>query len=168
MSSSGASYGSVESPDRRGVLIVTPWFRPDIGGIVDIADRLSVAFEEAGVPTRVLVTDQRQSRLQRDDTYARVWRLGIPTSFLHRATARSLGALVLRGTLVTAQLAALMRRERIATVVLLSPIDSGWPFPFLCDLMRRGLVTIWQGTDILMHDDQPRAVQWLIRRMLIR
>jgi hypothetical protein len=79
------------------VLIVSPWYRPDIGGIVEIADRLLLRLNQHGIRTLLLVADDLSRELQLDPSMPSVWRLRIPASAFSKPSPRTIAGTLLRG-----------------------------------------------------------------------
>src|SRR5215471_11965846 len=82
------------------VIIVSPWYRPEIGGIVEIADRLLLRLNQHGVRTLLLVADDRCHELQPDPSTPTVWRLRIPISAFGELSPRTIAGTLLRGAQV--------------------------------------------------------------------
>lgn len=147
------------------VLIITPWYYPALGGVVEVAERLRRGLIRAGVDTHLLVAGQTR-RLEPDPERPRVWYLTVPGSAFYRTTARSLLATVIRGPRALWTLARFIREHRIRTVILMYPIAYVWPFLLLRRLLNIRLIASVHGGDVRGYPRWTVLAQWLFRLML--
>jgi glycosyltransferase involved in cell wall biosynthesis len=157
------------SPAISPVLLVTPWYRPTIGGVVEIADRLLRLLDGAGIITHLLVCDDEapRKRIEADSTIKNVWRHYIPSYVFDRLALKPLIATLTRGPFACWRLHRFIRRHQIRTVVLIYPCAYAWPFLLLRYTMGVHLVTSWHGNDILQYGKYSIPLRLLLRLLLL-
>jgi glycosyltransferase involved in cell wall biosynthesis len=150
------------------VLLVTPWYRPTVGGVVEVSDKLRRLLGEAGVETHLLVCDGRiqSHRIERHASLSKVWILQVPSSAFYRFTPRSFAATVIRGVATTVRVTRFLLRHRIRTVILIYVTECGWPFLLLQRLLKLRLIVSLHGNDVIKYDECTRLSRWFLRRML--
>lgn len=150
------------------VLLVSPFYRPSIGGVVEVADRLLRLLNGLGIETHLLVTwtDGPYGKIVPDGRVFRVWRLPVASSIFHEVGVRSIVGTLGRGVPLLWILWRFVRRKNIRTVVLIYPIDSAWPFLFLSKILRLRLVASLHGTDVWRDEAWSSLYRWLIKSVL--
>lgn len=152
----------------RSVLLVTPWFRPDIGGVVEVSHRLLRGLSAAGVATHLVVSKETAgTAIVPDPTYADVWRTYLPCSFFGgRATSRRICGTLLRGVTALRSLYRFFEEQRVDRVVLVYPTDTSWLFLVLRSLLDIRVILSCHGSDLMLYDTYPPQLRWLLRRAL--
>jgi glycosyltransferase involved in cell wall biosynthesis len=158
------------SRDRRvgPVLLVTPWYKPTVGGVVEVSDRLLRLLKSAGVETYLLVCDERSPdhRVDADPNLSSVWKFPVPSSAFHRLGLKPIGGMLIRGFQVLWQLSRFLRAHQVRTVILVYVTESGWPFLILRHVLGARLMVSLHGNDVIKYSDHPRLLRWLLRRVL--
>lgn len=149
------------------VLLVTPWYRPDVGGVAEVAERLHRTLTKAGVVTHTLVCEaENWHHIEAHPTVANVWRFRVPSYAFYRLGVRNIAATLIRGPLAFWQILRFVRSHQIRTLILLFPIEYTWPFLLLRYTRDIRLITSCHGSDITKYDIQPSLLRWLFRRVL--
>lgn len=160
----------ISKPVSRGltetVLVVTPWYRPNIGGIVEIAECLLTRFTARGVRTVLLVADDSSTELTSDPSMPNVWHLWIPATAFHVLSLRACAGTLIRGARTFLTVRKFLKRHAVGTAILLYPCESDWPFVLLRYMTRLQVMTICQGNDLLKYEEKPILGRWLLRRIL--
>jgi glycosyltransferase involved in cell wall biosynthesis len=147
------------------VLLVSPWYRPTVGGVAEVADRLHRTFAQAGVETHLLIAESRGG-LQADPSMPNLWRWGVPSSAFDRLSLRSLLGTFGKGELSYWRLNRLVRSQNIRTIILIYPIGYAWPFLRLRRTTDLRIIASLHGNDVSKFDTYQAPLRWLIRRVL--
>lgn len=149
------------------VLLVSPWYRPNIGGIVEVAEKLFRLLRGARIKTHLLVTDHPGSRhVKADPKQPEVWWCYVLPYVFTRTTVRTTVAFIIRWFGYVWRLARFIRQHNIKSVVLIYPTENAWPFLFLQRILHFRLVVSAHGNDILLYDKLPGTHRWLLRALL--
>lgn len=148
------------------VLIVTPWYKPIIGGVAEVADRLHSLLERSGLETHLLVCDGTSYRLQADAGH-NVWRMKIPSSVMYGSNPKNLAAMLIRGMGIVSELRRFIRMKKIRTAILLFPIDYVWPFLLLKWLTKMTIIASYHGSDLKNYQKYSLQLRYLMRRTLL-
>lgn len=150
------------------VLLVSPFYRPEVGGITEVADRLFHLLNGAGIETHLLVTgpEEPHGRIVPDGKVHRLWRTYVASYMFHEIGARSIAGTFRRGVPLLWQLWRFIRKMKIRTVVLIYPIDNAWPFVVLKKILRFRLVASLHGNDIWHYETRPSLYRWITRSVL--
>lgn len=150
------------------VLIVTPWYKPSIGGVAEVADRLHVLLERSGVETHLLVCDWKGPRHLQPDTGGRnIWRINIPSYIIYDSNPKAVLATLIRGASTVRQLLEFIRHREIQTVFLLYPTDYVWPFLLIKYLAKVKIIASCHGSDLAKYEGYPFGLRYLMRRTLL-
>jgi L-malate glycosyltransferase len=152
---------------RPGVLIVTPWYRPALGGVAEVAERLRSGLLGAGVEAHLLVLDE-DSNLRSDPVAPNLWRMRIPVDPFVAVNPRALAVMMVRGLPALLRLHRFLRVHRIGTLIAVYPIEYAWALVALQRLAGARLIVSLHGTDIRKYPSYTRALRWLLRRALHR
>lgn len=151
----------------RGVLLVSPWYRPVVGGVVEVADRLFRLMNAAGVQTHLMVCNRRnRPYIQADPAQARLWHAWVPAGAFCRPTARSVLGLARHANSALRSLEEFIVSHEIGTVMLLFPIENAWPFIWLKRRLGLRLISSYHGNDICKYATYARPARWLCRKLL--
>jgi glycosyltransferase involved in cell wall biosynthesis len=155
---------SVNSPGP--VLLVSPWYRPAVGGVVEVAERLHRTFREAGVETHLLIAHEGRGGLVADPEIPSLWRLASASSAFDRLTLKSAVATLLRGSLAFWRLKRFIRQHKFRSIILLYPISYSWLFLLLRQTSNVRLISSLHGNDVTKFETYGATSRWLIRRVL--
>jgi L-malate glycosyltransferase len=154
------------TPDRKGaVLIVTPWYRPTVGGVAEVSERLRSGLAGKGMETHLLVRDERHTLVQ-DQTVPNLWRTAIPSYIFGSLRPKAVAGTVIRGIPALWRLHRFIRRHQIRSVLLVYPIDYAWPFLLIRILTGIRLIASLHGSDVRRYCDYAPRLRWLLRRTL--
>jgi glycosyltransferase involved in cell wall biosynthesis len=149
------------------VLIISPWYRPIIGGVVEVADRLLTGICNAGKNAYLMVCRElRSSPMRPDPAHQRVWTLGISCGAFYNLSPRSLAATLLFGLPAVWRLWRFIRRHKVRTAILLYPIAYAWPLLLIRRLAGLRLIASCHGNDIVKYQGRTILGRWLLRRIL--
>jgi glycosyltransferase involved in cell wall biosynthesis len=148
------------------VLLVSPWYRPAVGGVVEVAERLHRKLNENGVETHLLIAHDGRGGLEEIDAADRVWRLGSASDAFHSTNPKSILATAMRGSAAYWRLQRFVRERGIRAVVALYPIGYSWLFVLLRKLTGVKLVASLHGNDVTRSDSYGVLAHWLLRRTL--
>lgn len=150
------------------VLLVSPWYRPSIGGIVECVDILRKYLGDAGVETSVLVVEEQSTgfRLQPNPYAENIWNLQIPSYFFYSRGFKAPLAMIRRAPATIWRVFGFLRSKRVRTVILNYPSGYSWVFLLARYLLGIRLIATYLGNDITKYKDQIPAMQWLTRRLL--
>jgi len=149
------------------VLIVSPWYRPSVGGVVECVETQRRLLSEAGVETYVLVTEEDSgTRLKSHPTEKGVWYLRIPTYFFYSPGLSSAIATLLRAPGALWQLVQFTRNKGVRTLLVNFPSGYAWAFYVLRRVAKVNLITAFHGIEITKYHEATPALRWLTRRML--
>ena len=150
------------------VLLVSPWYRPSIGGIVECVDTLRKYLVDAGVKTSVLVVEEQSTgfRLQPNPYAENVFELQIPSYFFYSRGFKAPLAMIRRAPATIWRVFRFLRSKRVRTVILNYPSGYSWVFLLARYLLGVRLISSYLGNDITKYKDQVPAMQWLTRRLL--
>jgi glycosyltransferase involved in cell wall biosynthesis len=148
------------------VLLVSPWYRPAVGGVVEVAERLHRTFTQAGVETHLMIAHGGHGGLQADSTVPKLWRWASASSAFDRLSLKSLLSTLGRGPLTYWRLSRFVRSRRIQTAVLIYPIGYAWPFLLLRRMTDVRIIASLHGNDVTKFDNYQALLQWLIRQVL--
>ena len=155
-----------------GVLLVTPWYVPILGGIARVADRLHRGLTDSGLATHLLVCQEQETqccyRLLPDKTFSNVWNMSIPSGAMYRLTPKTVAATTSRGLATLRQLRHFIHRHAITTILVIYPFGFAWPWLVLRQQMALRLITSYHGTDILNHENYTPLHRWISRQLLLR
>ncbi len=150
------------------VLLISPWYRPSVGGVVEVVDHQLRTLTEAGVETHLLVVCEQDSqwRINSDPTRSNLWSVRVPASAFYNLHLKSIAETLVRGPLTSWRLFRFVRRQRIRTIILHYPFAFAWPFLLLRYTMAVHLIASLHGTDVTKYADNSALSRWLIRRLL--
>ena len=160
---------SARSPAAPGAVIVaTPWYRPTVGGVVEVADRLLRMLPAAGVETHLFVCDgpSCDGRIRPSGPPANVWQFPVPCSFFSRPGARTLAGTLIRGCRALWELLRFVRARGVRTAILLYPVEHTWVFAVAGRLGAVRLIASCHGNDVVKYGDYRRPGRWLLRCVL--
>jgi glycosyltransferase involved in cell wall biosynthesis len=149
------------------VLLVTPWYRPAVGGVAEVAERLHRALTEAGVETHLMVADSERGGIQANPAMPNLWRLAPAASAFDHLSLKSLLGTCARGSLAFWQLKRFVRSHKIRTIVLIYPISYSWLFLLLRHTADVSLIASLHGNDVTKTGSYEAPLRWLIRRVLL-
>lgn len=161
-----AASGENVIPQVGPVLLVSPWYRPAVGGVVEVAERLHRTFREAGVETHLLISHGGSGGLIADPEIPNFWRLASASAAFDRLSFKSLIATFLKGTLAFWRLKRFARQYKFRTVILLYPISYSWLFLLLRRTTNIRLISSLHGNDVTKFETYGASSQWLIRQVL--
>lgn len=163
-----AKAKKIEKADLSPVLIVTPWYKPTIGGVAEVADRLFRLLEMSGVETQLWVCkgDRAGHTLSADAGSCKIWRINIPSSAMYNMTPKSLLAMLIYGPVVVRKILQFIRNHHIRTVLLLFPIGYVWPFLIIKHLAAVKIIASYHGNDLTRFESQPLLLRYLMRNTL--
>lgn len=150
------------------VLLVTPWYKPTIGGVAAVADRLRRLVSRAGVEVHLLVCEKESPRhhIESDPTVKNVWRFEIPAYAFYRPSFKTILATLARGPGAFWRIYQFVRKYNVRTIVLLYPIEYVWPFLLIRYAGGCRLIASCHGNDILKLSNRSTVARWLFRRVL--
>jgi glycosyltransferase involved in cell wall biosynthesis len=148
------------------VLFVSPWYRPVVGGVVEVADRLHKAFSQAGIETHLLIPNEGFGAITADPREPNLWGWACASSAFYHLSFKSLVGTLSKGLFSYWQLHRFVRNRKIQSVVLLYPISYSWPFILLRKMTGICLIASLHGNDVTKFDDYQAPLQWLIRKVL--
>jgi len=148
------------------VLLVSPWYRPAVGGVAEVAERLHRTFAQAGVNTHLLIAHEGLGDLQADPTVPNLWRWSAASSLFDRLSFKSLVSTLGKGALAYWRLNRFVRSRKIRTIILIYPIGYAWPFLLLQRATDVRIITSLHGNDVTKFDTYQVPLRWLIRRVL--
>jgi len=151
------------------LLLVTPWYRPGIGGIVEVADRLLRTFTNKGLETHLLVCEDKKlpaGKITRQVGPSNVWPHEIASYVFYRLSLKAIVATLVFAPVTLYRILELIRTQRIRTVILIYPTAYAWPFLLLRYAAHIRLIVSYHGNDLLAYDKQTAVVRWLIRRLI--
>jgi glycosyltransferase involved in cell wall biosynthesis len=148
------------------VLLVSPWYRPAVGGVVEVAERLHRTFREAGVETHLLIAHEGRGGLVAEAKIPHLWRLASASSAFDRLTLKSLVATFLTGSLAFWRLRRFVREYKFRSVILLYPISYSWLFLLLRRTSDIRLISSLHGNDVTKFETYGTNSRWLIRQVL--
>lgn len=158
----------IESIDISPVLIVTPWYKPIIGGVAEVADRLHQQFARLGVETHLFICDGNSSRhCCAADKDSHIWRVNIPSSLFYNVNIKSIGSMLLRGMSTVLELSRFLHEHKIRTVILLFPIDYVWPFILLKQCTSIKIIASYHGNDLTSYQKYTVLMRYLMRKTLL-
>jgi glycosyltransferase involved in cell wall biosynthesis len=149
------------------VLLVSPWYRPAVGGVVEVAERLHRRLTDKGVETHLLIAHDGRGGIEASETTPRLWRLGSASEAFHQLSFKNLLATASRGTLAYWRLYRFVRSHKISTVVVLYPIGYSWLFLLLRCMTHIRLIASLHGNDVTKYDSYGPQAKWLIRQILL-
>ena len=163
-----ADAREIGKADISPVLIVTPWYKPAIGGVAEVADRLFRLLQISGVETHLWVCDGKPAgnMFSADAGNRNIRRVYIPTSFFYNMTPRSLASMIFHGPVVARQIMGFIHAQGIRTVLLLFPIDYVWPFLLARRLAEVKIIASYHGNDLTKYKRQPLFLRYLMRKTL--
>jgi len=148
------------------VLLVTPWYRPAVGGVAEVAERLHRAFVQAGVKTHLLVANEELGDLHADPGVPNLWRWAVPSSVFDRLHLKSLLSTFIKAPLAYWKLSRFVRSQKIRTIVLIYPTGYAWPFLPLRRLTDVRIISSIHGNDVTKFNTYQAPLRWLIRHVL--
>jgi glycosyltransferase involved in cell wall biosynthesis len=148
------------------VLLVSPWYRPAVGGVAEVAERLHRTLAQAGVETHLLIAQEGDGGLQADPVVPNLWRWGVASSAFDRLTFKSLLGTLGKGALVYWRLNRFVRSQKIRTIILIYPIGYAWPFLILRRVTDVRIIASLHGNEVTKFDTYQAPLRWLIRRIL--
>jgi L-malate glycosyltransferase len=163
--SAGTLTGRVAAGRPAPVLVVTPWFRPTVGGVAEIAERLHSGLNAAGVEAHLLVNDGSR-QLAAIPGVDRAYRMLIPDYAFAKLGPRAALATVVRGFGAYRRLRRLIREHGIGTIFLIYPVEHVWPFPLLARETGCRIIPVLQGNDVETYESYSRFTKRLLRWVL--
>ena len=88
---------SITTPSVLKILLFTPNYRPDTGGIVEVSDRLFRLLNTAETEAQIVVASNVIPGRLEFSGQDRVWRAGIPSSLFYHLSLRGIVGLLARG-----------------------------------------------------------------------
>jgi glycosyltransferase involved in cell wall biosynthesis len=161
-----ATPAGYEYPVVGPALLVSPWYRPAVGGVVEVAERLHRTFSQAGVETHLLITHEGRNGLQADPVAHNLWRWALASSVFDRLSLKSLLGTLGKGPRAYWQLSRFVRSQKIQTVVLIYPIGYAWPFLLLRRMTDVRIIASLHGNDVTKFESYQAPLRWLIRAVL--
>jgi glycosyltransferase involved in cell wall biosynthesis len=151
------------------VLIITPWYKPTIGGVAVVADRLHHYLTRKGVETHLFVCEHGASRkfLESVPDCQNVWNAKLPDYIFERLSLKSVVATIVRGVSALWKLSGFLRARNIRTVILLYPGGYAWPFLVLKHMCGVRIVASYHGNDLTKYERYPVLLRWLSRKILL-
>ena len=148
------------------VLLVSPWYRPAVGGVVEVAERLHRTLTASGVETHLLIAHNGHGGIEASDSTPKLWRMASASAAFHKFSFKNVLATLGRGTLAYWRLSRFVRCHDIRTVVILYPIGYAWLFLLLRHLTRVRLITSLHGNDVTKSDTYEAPARWLLCQIL--
>jgi len=148
------------------VLLVSPWYRPAVGGVAEVAERLHRSFTQAGVETHLLIAHEGHGDLQADPSVPKLWRWAAPSSAFDRLNFKTLLGTLARGAVACWRLNQFVRSQKIQTILLIYPIGYAWPFLLLRRVNDVRIIASLHGNDVTKFNTYQAPLRWLIRRVL--
>jgi glycosyltransferase involved in cell wall biosynthesis len=148
------------------VLIVSPWYRPAIGGVVEVAERLHRSFAATGIETHLLVATEDHYDIRPDPEVPNLSYFYPSSSAFHRLSLKSIVSTTLRTFPAVWRLRRFLRTHKIESIILLYPTNYAWPFLLLRGITDVRLLVSLHGNDISRYEDYPAPQRWLVRRVL--
>jgi glycosyltransferase involved in cell wall biosynthesis len=161
-----ANTASELVPPISPVLLVSPWYRPAVGGVAEVAERLHRTFAQAGVETHLLIAHEGLGGLQADPAAPNLWRWAAASSAFDRLGFKSVLGTLVKGALAYWRLRRFVRSRKIRTIVLIYPIAYAWQFLLLRRTTDVRLITSLHGNDVTKFDTYQAPLRWLIRQVL--
>jgi len=166
---SGTCGGQL-TPAASPVLIATPWYKPTVGGVAEVAARLRGGLVHAGWNVSVLVCEGRgcpgRVRRYRCSAEEGLWRICIPSGLLYRLTVRAIAQGLLRGFPTVRSLGNFLRKRGAETVILLYPGSWAWPFLLLRRLGAIRLIVSCHGNDLMGLERRPTRIRKVTKSLL--
>jgi L-malate glycosyltransferase len=156
---------SSDTRSRDPVLIVTPWYRPSVGGVAEVSERLRSGLVGRGVEAHLLVRSNDR-RIVEDPSQPNVWRTAISSYMFGSWRPRAIAGTLARGLPTLWRLYRFIRSRRIRNVVLIYPIDYVWPFLLLRRATGIRLIASLHGSDVRRFREYTPQLRWLVRRSL--
>jgi glycosyltransferase involved in cell wall biosynthesis len=147
------------------VLLVSPWYRPAVGGVAEVAERLHRTFGQAGVETHLLIASEGHGDVEADPAVPNLWRWAGSSAF-DRLSLKSVLSTIGRGPVSCWRLNRFVRSHKIRTIVLIYPIGYAWPFLLLRRVNDVRIVASLHGNDVTKFNTYQAPLRWLIRRVL--
>ena len=150
------------------VLLVSPWYRPSIGGVVECVEILRQILADSGVETSLLVVEEKTTsfRLQVDPNVPSVWSLQIPSYFFYSAGLMALLAMLRRAPASIWRVFQFIRSRKVRTLILNYPSGYSWVFLLARFFLPIKLVLAYLGNDLTKYDQQLPPMRWLTRQLL--
>ena len=148
------------------VLLVSPWYRPAVGGVAEVAERLHRTLAQAGVETHLLIAHEGHGDLEADAAVPNLWHWAAASSAFDRLNFKSLLGTLGRGAVACWRLNRFVRSQKIQTIVLIYPIGYAWPFLLLRRMNDVRIIASLHGNDVTKFDTYQAPLRWLIRQVL--
>jgi glycosyltransferase involved in cell wall biosynthesis len=150
------------------VLIISPWYRPMIGGVVEVADRLFRDLPKAGNHVDLMICNEalHGSPIRPEHDSPCTWNFGIPCSAFYKLSLKSAAATLFFGVPALWRLWRFVRLHKVRTAILVYPIAYAWPLLLLRRLAGLRLIASCHGNDITKYHERPPLGRWLFRRVL--
>jgi glycosyltransferase involved in cell wall biosynthesis len=145
------------------VLLVTPWYRPVVGGVAEVAERLRRGLDTMGAEAHLFVCDGDANPLRHHPSVPNAWYVYIP---FQRLGPRTLAVMLLRAPVALWRICRFVRAHRVRTVILIYPSGYAWPFLLLRYGLNVHLITSCHGSDIVKYEENFPLLRWLLRRVL--
>src|ERR1051326_4719101 len=110
------------------VLLVSPWYRPTIGGVVAVTERLRELLRDNAVETFLWVCDDDNPAPPGGPELGSPQYVRIPSYLFYAFSLRNVLATLLVAPLALFRTWRFVRKHRIKTVILVYPIGYAWPF----------------------------------------
>ena len=149
------------------VLLVSPWYRPAVGGVAEVAERLQRTFARGGVETHLLVATDGKGGLRLDPAAPNLWRWRAASSVFDRLSLKNFLGTLARGPANCWRLNGFIRRHKIETIVLIYPIGYSWPFLLLRRVNKIRIIASLHGNDVTKFETYQAPLRWLIRQVLL-
>lgn len=146
------------------VLVVTPWYRPLVGGVAAVSEQLHRGFQDRGIESHLLVLSEDRS-LTTDPRDPTIHRMLVPSYALSSLRPRALAGMARRAPVALGQLANFIRERGIRSLLLVYPLDHAWAFLLLARTLDVRLVVSLHGGDIKRFPTRSRRTGVLFRAL---
>jgi glycosyltransferase involved in cell wall biosynthesis len=147
------------------VLLVSPWYRPAVGGVVEVAERLHRTLNASGIETHLFIAHDGRGGIEASETTPRLWRMASASEAFHHTNPKSIVATFTKGLFVYRLLQKFVNKRGIRTVIILYPIGYAWLFVLLRRLTGTRLIASLHGNDVTRSDSYGFLALWLLRQV---
>ncbi|WP_027715180.1 glycosyltransferase family 4 protein [Desulfuromonas sp. TF] len=169
MSYAQTSDAASVKPSVAPVLIVTPWYKPTLGGVAEVADRLHRLLALKGVRTHLFVCDHTKSQkfIESVPGCEKAWYVKMPSYIFDNPSLKSALASIVRGISALRLLSRFVRENEIRTIILLFPGGYAWPFLVLRRFSPVRIIASYHGNDLTRYESFSPLLRWLNRKILL-